>query len=404
MPPRFAAVRSRNFRLLWLGLLISHTGTWMASVGIGWTVYALTGSPLYLGLNSLAFAAPMLVLPIIGGVVADRVPRVRLMMLCQAGMMAGAAALALLAHTGHLRVEIIIALNFLEGVFLAFENPTRHALIPDLVAPDALLSAVSLAGASYQSAAFLGPALAGALLSAVGNERVYVLFYLNALSFGAVLLSLALLRGVPERRAAGSGGSVWHYLREGLRYVRETPATRTLIALALVVSVCGRSYVALLPVFARDILTVGARGLGFLLAAPGAGTIAGSLLLAARGDIRRRGRYYVLANLGFAACLAAFVLSRHFALSLVMLFAGGGLVATAGTTLVTMLQERTPPQVRGRVLSLITMTFIGAPSLGGLVMGATATAVGAPAALLAGAAVVATAMISAGARTVMKER
>ncbi len=403
MPPRFAAVRSRNFRLLWLGLLVSHTGTWMASVGVGWIVYTLTGSPLYLGLNSLAFAVPMLVLPVVGGVVADRVPRVRLMMFCQAGMMAGAATLAVLAHTGHLAVGVIIALNFLEGVFLAFENPTRQALIPDLVPPGALMSAVSLAGASYQSAAFLGPALAGLILGAVGNDRVYLLFYLNGLSFGAVLLSLALLRDVPQRRAAGGGG-VWHHLREGLQYAWETPVTRSLIGLALVVSVFGRSYVALLPVFARDILAVGARGLGFLLAAPGAGTVVGSLILAARGEVRHRGRYYVLANLGFAACLAAFVLSRRFGPALALLFAGGGLAATAGTTLVTMLQERTPPYLRGRVLSLVTMAFIGAPSLGGLAVGAAATAVGTPTALLAAAAVVATAVTVAGARTVMKER
>lgn len=402
MPTRFAAVRSRNFRLLWLGLLVSHTGTWMATVGIGWTVYALTGSPLYLGLNSLAFAVPMLILPTIGGVVADRVPRVRLMMLCQAGMMAGAATLAVLAHTGHLRVEVIIALNFLEGVFLAFENPTRQALIPDLVPPGALMSAVSLAGASYQSAAFLGPALAGAVLGAAGSDRVYVLFYLNALSFGAVLLSLTLLQGVPERPAMGSGG-VWHHLREGLRYVWATPVIRALIALALVVSVFGRSYTTLLPVFARDILGVGAQGLGFLLAAPGAGTIVGSLVLAARGDIGHRGRYYVLATLGFAGCLAAFVLSGRFVPALGFLFVGGGLAATAGTTLVTMLQERTPPLMRGRVLSLVTMSFIGAPSLGGLVMGAAATVTGAPAALLAGAAVMATAVIAIGARTLMRE-
>jgi MFS family permease len=397
-PARFHALRSRNFRLLWIGLLISHTGTWMASVGMSWTIYTVTGSPLFLGLNSLAFAGPAILLPMLGGVVADRVDRLRLLKTAQSGMLLGALTMAVLAHAGRLTVWTIIALNFLEAVFLAFENPSRHALIPDLVEPPALLSAVALAGASYPSAAFIGPALAGLILGAVGAPRVYILFYLNALSFAVVLGMLSALRRVPARPAAPRG-SVGRSLVEGLRYVWGAPETRTAILLAWVASAFGRSYTTLMPVFARDILAVGARGLGFLLAAPGAGAIVGSLLLAAAGELRHKGRFVVAAGLVFSGALAAFTISRRMSLALLLLFVAGATSSTTGATVAAMLQQTTPPALRGRVLSLLTMSFIGLPSLGGMAVAAAAAAVGTPAAIAAGAAIVATALLALGVPT-----
>lgn len=398
---RFPALRSRNFRLLWTGLLISHTGTWMAVVGMGWAIYALTGSPLYLGLNSLAFGIPAIVLPVFGGVVADRVDRIRLLKAAQLGMMLGALAMAVLAHTGLLTVWTIIGLNFLEAVFLSFENPSRHALIPDLVEPGALTSAVALAGASYPSAAFIGPALAGLILGSVGTGRVHVLFYLNALSFLVVLVMLFAIRGLPIRPRPAPVGMA-RSLAEGLRFVWQAPATRTVIMLTWVASLFSRSYTTLMPVFAEDILAVGARGLGFLLAAPGAGTITGALLLAATGEVARKGRYFVAANLAFCAALAAFTLSRTFPLSLALLFTAGGFAATSGATVVTMIQQSTPHELRGRVLSLLTLSFLGLPSLGGMVIASAATAAGSPAAIFGGAAIVATAMFALGVPTLWK--
>lgn len=401
MIPRFAALRSRNFRLLWIGFLISHTGTWMAIVGVGWLIYSVTGSPFYLGLNSLAFAVPMIVLPVFGGVIADRVDRLRMLKATQSGMLLSALALAVLVHTGHIILWAVIALNFLEGVFLAFDNPARQALIPDLVDPPALMSAVSLAGVTYQSAAFVGPALAGIILGAAGAERTYVLFYLNAVSFLAVLISLTQIRGVVYH-VHGHAEGVWQSLRAGLAYVWATPVTRALITLAIISGLFARSASVLMPVFARDILDVGARGLGFLLAAPGAGTIVGSAVLAGLGTISRKGRYYVLGNLIFCTCLAAFTISRVFPVSLALLLVAGGFAATSGVVLVTMLQLNTPGHLRGRVLSLVTLAFIGVPSLGGMVVGSAATAIGTPQAILAGAAIVATAMVALGARQLMK--
>jgi len=374
----------------------------MATVGMGWLIYSLTSSPLYLGLSSLAFALPMIVLPVFGGVIADRVDRLTLLKITQGGMLVGALALAVLAHTGTITAWSIILLNFVEGVFLAFDNPSRHALIPDLVDPDALVSAMSLASTSYQSAAFVGPALAGIILGAVGTERIYLLFYLNALSFLFVLGTLALIRGVSQIHLIEQT-SVSQSLRDGLGYVWRTRLTRILITLAIIVGLFSRPYSILMPVFASDILDVGARGLGFLLAAPGAGTIVGSLVLAGRGAISRKGRYYVAANLIFCACLSAIALSRIFPLSLVLLFVGGGFAATSGTALVTMLQLNTPPHMRGRVLSLVTLAFVGVPALGGLAMGAIASAIGTPTSFLIGAGIAATVMLGLGARTLWNE-
>lgn len=401
-PARFPALRSRNFRLLWIGLLISHTGTWMATVGMGWTIYALTGSPLYLGLNSLAFAVPAIILPVFGGVVADRVDRIRLLKAAQLGMMLGALAMAVLAHTGRLTVWWIIGLSFLEAVFLAFENPSRHALIPDLVEPPALMSAVALAGASYPSAAFVGPALAGLILGTVGTARVHLLFYLNALSFLIVLGMLFAMSGFPVRPRRAAAG-VARSLVEGLRFVWGAPTTRTVILLTWIASLFSRSYTTLMPVFAEDILAVGARGLGFLLAAPGAGTIMGSLLLAASSEIARKGRYYVAANVIFCAALVAFTLSRLFPLSLAVLFAAGAFASTSGASAVTMIQQSTPRELRGRVLSLLTMSFLGLPSLGGMVIASAATVAGSPAAIAGGAVIVATAMLLLGVPMLWKD-
>lgn len=401
MIPRFAALRSRNFRLLWIGFLISHTGTWMAIVGVGWLIYSVTGSPFYLGLNSLAFAVPMIVLPVFGGVIADRVDRLRMLKATQSGMLLSALALAVLVHTGHIILWAVIALNFLDGVFLAFDNPARQALIPDLVDPPALMSAVSLSGVTYQSAAFVGPALAGIILGAAGTERTYVLFYLNAVSFLAVLISLTQIRGVVYH-VHGHAEGVWQSLHAGLAYVWATPVTRALITLAIISGLFARSASVLMPVFALDILDVGARGLGFLLAAPGAGTIVGSAVLAGLGTISRKGRYYVVGNLIFCTCLAAFTISRVFPVSLALLLIAGGFAATSGVVLVTMLQFNTPGHLRGRVLSLVTLAFIGVPSLGGMVVGSAATAIGTPQAIFAGAVIVATAMVALGARQLMR--
>ena len=190
---RFAALRHRNFTLLWSGLLVSNVGTWMQNVAQGWLVLQLTNSPLWLGLLGLSFAIPMIVFPLVGGAVSDRVNRIRLLYITQTGQMLVAFALALLTWLNLINVWYILIGSFLSSTFLAFDNPTRQALIPDLVPRRDLLNALSLNSATYTGAALLGPAIAGALLGPLGAGT---LFFLNGLSYGAVIIALWAMRDV----------------------------------------------------------------------------------------------------------------------------------------------------------------------------------------------------------------
>ncbi|MGH2348333.1 MAG: MFS transporter, partial [bacterium] len=314
-PTRFGVLRHRNFALFWIGLLISHTGTWVQVVGQGWLVYQLTNTPVWLGLTSLAFAVPMVVLPLIGGAVADRFHRIHLIRGIQLIMAAAAALLAALTYTGAIRAWHLLGFSFLGGVVLAFEGPARHASVPDLVDRSNLLSAVSLVTSSYQLGGFFGPALAGVLLGVLGNDRIYALFALNACTYLLYAAALSLIRGIPHHREPAA--SLLGSLGDGLRFVWSRPGLRALLTFITIAGVFGRSYIALMPVFARDVLHTDAQGLGYLTAAPGIGVIIAATALAATGASGHKGRMIMTSALIFALTLCAFALSRLLPLSLV---------------------------------------------------------------------------------------
>lgn len=367
-PARFAALGSRNFRLLWVGLLTSNVGTWMASTAQGWLVTELVPdrAPFALGLVAVAFAVPMLVLPPVGGALADRVPRLRVLWAAQLIYLALSAALTVLTVLDLARVPILIGYALLTGAVLAFDNPTRQALVPDLVTREQLTSAISLNSAVFSGAALVGPAIAGALIPLVGVGGV---FAANTCSYFAVLVALSRLRGVPERPSEGQGGSIWATASAGLRYVVRTPLVAVLLSLSLVAGLLGRSYGPLLAVFARDVFRVDSLAFGLLVAAPGLGTLAGSLGLAARGNVRRKGPTILLATLAFSGVLGLFAATTRYWLALPAL-ALAGLTSTLGAALIaTLIQLRVPPELRGRVMSLYTMTVIGVPALGTLLVG-----------------------------------
>src|SRR5512136_2979704 len=222
---RFAALRHRNFTLLWSGLLVSNVGTWMQNVAQGWLVLQLTNSPLWLGLLGLSFAVPMIVFPLFGGVTSDRVNRIRLLYVTQTGQMLVAFALALLTWLNVGNVWYLLIGSFLSSTFLAFDNPTRQALIPDLVPRRDLLNALSLNSATYNGAALLGPAIAGVLLGPLGAGT---LFFLNGISYAAVIIALAAMRGV--RTHSGSQHvNVGDALLAGLRYAWRSRLIRALL-------------------------------------------------------------------------------------------------------------------------------------------------------------------------------
>lgn len=393
---RFSAFRNRNFALLWFGLLVSNSGSWMQLVAQGVLVYDLTHSAFALGLVSFARAVPMMVVTPMGGVVADRVPRLRLLKVTQITALCLALVLAVLTSAGVITVWQIALLSLLSGTVNAFDQPTRQALLPDLVRREDLTNAIALNSAAWQGAAMFGPALAGLAIGWVGIAGA---FYANAASFLAVVAALLLMRGVPERSAdAHEPRGLFDDLARGLRYVRTTRLVWTLLVLSMVTSVFGRSYVQLLPAFAGAVLHVGPRELGLMMSAPGAGTLAGATALGALGDVRRKGGALLGGMALFSVTLILFSMSRSLPLALVLLFLTGVTSIVFSTMLSSMLQLTVPGHMRGRVMSLLTVSFQGFGPVGALLTGSLADVIGTPRAIALAAALMAVGAALASAR------
>lgn len=367
--PRFAALHSRNFRLLWIGLFVSNAGTQMQSAGLYWLVLELTGSTVALGVVSLSFALPMVVLPFLGGTIADRYNRLTILKITQSSAMVLAILLTALTLFGAVTYWQIIAINLALAVLLAIDNPTRQALLPDLVPPEDLISAASLNSAAFTGAALVGPALGGLLLVIVGPSG---LFALNACTYLAILGALFAMRGVPQHKR--QTGLWWRNIAEGLHYIGADRLVLTLVLLSAGLSFFGnvRAYLPLMPVFATERLAVGEIGYGLLLAAPGAGSLIGAFGLAYLGDIRARDRALTAGVALAGVTLVLFGLTLFFP-AVLGLFVINGVCSTGAAALIaTTLQLRTPQQLRGRVMSLYAITIIGIGSLGGLAAGAAA--------------------------------
>src|SRR5215831_6313695 len=324
--PRYAAFQSAPFRALWIGMLVSNVGSQMQIVGQGWLVRDLSASPVALGLVSLAAALPMIFLTPIGGAIADRFPRRTLLACTQIGMLVQALLLAALTLAGNIQLWQIIALAAIGSTLLALDNPTRQALLPDLVTQDQLQSAVSLNAAVWSGSALIGPALGGLLLVPLGPGG---LFLLNAVSYLAVLYALVFLRGVHDRPGQRPD-AVFSGVVNGLRYASRDELTRTVLLLLVVGSLFGRSYHTLMPIFARDVLDVGPAGFGLLLAAPGAGAIVGAFGLAAVRTLRHTDRVMLAGLVCFCVLVIFFTVTRTYSLALVWLF-GAGISSTVFT-------------------------------------------------------------------------
>jgi MFS family permease len=386
---RFAALQHRNFTLLWAGLIVSNVGTWMQNVGQGWLVLQLTNSPLWLGLLGLSFALPMIVLPLVGGAVVDRVHRIRLLYITQTGLILNAFVLALLTWLGMVNVWHILITSFVGAALLAFDNPARQALFPDLVPPRDLLNALSLNAATYNGAALLGPGLAGLLLGPLGAGT---LFFLNGVTYLAVLFALTAMRDVRTH----SGGTLHAPLGEamlaGLAYAWRTRRVLALLALSALGAIFGRSYQNLLPIFARDIWHSGPEGYGLLLSAAGGGALVGAFGLASISHVRRQGAVMIVSGWLFSASVIVLALSQSLALGLAVQFIGGVTSTILGTIIATFIQVATPNELRGRVMSLYAITLIGLPALGAMGSGASAELLGgidgAPHAVLIGGVVI----------------
>jgi MFS family permease len=390
--PAFSSLRHRNFRLFLSGQVLSQCGSWIQTVAHGWLVLTLTNSPFVLGLVTTLGSLPILLFTLYGGVIADRVNKRRFIMMLQSGMLLEALTLGVLTQLDLITVPWVMLLAAFFGLLVAFEVPTRQAFVMDLVGKADVMNAIALNSSAFNVSRVIGPVIAGAVIAAIG---IAACFFLNALSFVAVLGTLAYMRlpAVPpttERRNAAEA------FREGFRYVSRERWPRTLVLLTATLSVFGFSFLVMLPVFARDVLGVGAGGYGALLAAVGAGATTAALGIAALGSRVRQGRTAVGSAAALGAALVGLALIPWLPLTLLVCVLAGCAMASAGITTNTLLQRLSPDHLRGRVMGFYSFVALGMAPMGALQAGwvsehlgvRTSFAVGGTACMLAVALVV----------------
>jgi MFS family permease len=378
----FSSLRHRDFRLLWMGQIVSVTGSQMQLAAINWHIYLLTGSALSLGLVGACRAVPIIFCSLMGGVVADVVDRRRLMMATQSVMLLCSATLALVTFRGLRHVWPIFLLTAIASAAWAFDTPARQALMPTLVPLKDFPNAVSLSMLMFQIGLIVGPPLAGFILASYGPALVYTI---NAISFIAVIVGVAFMRtsGRPEKDENQPPRISLEALLEGLRFVWRTPIIVQTMTLDFVATFFASAN-QLLPIFAKDILRVGARGYGFLAAAPAAGAIITGLSMARLGPLKRQGWLVIVSIAVFGAATIAFGLSRAFWFSLLMLALTGGADTISTILRQTIRQLVTPNKLRGRMTSINMIFFMGGPQLGEVEAGTLAALVGAPLSVVTG--------------------
>jgi len=368
-----------NFRLYWLGAFVSNVGTWMQSVAQGWLVYQLTGSALLLGAVSFAGSIPILFLSLFGGAMADRFERRRLMIVTQIGLMILAFLLSALAFAKVITVWQIMAIAFCSGVVNAFNAPVRQSLIADLVPRSQLQNAIALNSAQFQSSRVVGPAIAGITLATIGPAWC---FFVNGASFLAVIaaLMLVVVPPLPVRRAQ----SIFRNVQEGLQYVWKEPTIFALLLVATIPGLFGQPYQPMLPAVVSSVLHYNATGLGFLESSAGAGSVVGALIVASLAQSKRRGRLQLYMLSLFGIGLILFSESRWMPLSMAMVFVIG-LASMAYSSLnQTFLHSLVTDEMRGRLMSLFTLTTFGLQPLGALQAGFIGQTFGVTSALFGG--------------------
>jgi MFS family permease len=376
----FGALRHRNFRLLFFGQGISLIGTWMQNVAQGWLVLELTNSPFYVGLVSALGSLPILLVSLPAGVLVDRVNKRRLVILTQTLSLLQALVLAILIWTRHIAVWQVAAIAVFLGTVNAFDTPARQAFLIELAGREDLPNAIALNSSAFNAARVVGPSVAGVLISAVGLAWCY---FLNAVSYLAVIWGLLKMRLQPFRRPEHPGDA-WAQFTEGVRFVRHDRRILALVAMMAVISVFGFPYLVLMPVFARDVLQVGASGLGFLSASVGVGAVVAALGLAAFGTRVRKGRILVWTGPLFGAALAGFSLTHWFPLALPLLAVAGGAMILNNAVTNTLLQTIVPDALRGRVMGFFAFVFLGMAPFGAFQAGWLAEQMGAPATVAIG--------------------
>jgi MFS family permease len=378
----FRSLRHRDFAYFWTGNFLSNIGTWMQNLALGWLVLEITNSPFLLGLNGFLGTAPSLVFSLPGGAIADRLNRRNLMIVTQTIMMVLALILAVLTSFRIVRIREILIISFLTGLASALNNPAYQAIVPDLVTREDLTNAIALNSAQFNMSRAIGPMLAGLTLGSLGAAGC---FYLNTVSFLALIIALLAIR-IPTR-AVAEGGSIWATMVEGIRFVSRNRMIVLLLSVPAMLSWLGLPFVVLMPVFARDLIHVGPAGLGYLMAGAGIGAVVSALTLASQAHIKRRRQFILGCAATFSLGLILLARMTAFWWSFLLLIILGGTMVGALALTNSTLQAISPPEYRGRIMSMYNLAVIGISPLGSLQAGAVAEAWGVRTALALGGAV-----------------
>ena len=382
LPNSLYPFKDKNFALFWIGAFLSSIGFWIQTVGQGWQVLQLTNSALLLGFVGFAATLPNIVLSLFGGVVADRFNRRQLLIVTQIVYMSTATTLGVLTTLHVIAVWQIILLALVNGTFSSVGFPAWQAFIGDLVQPGQLKQGIALNSTQFNLSRVIGPAIGGLSIGVFGIAGSY---YLNAISYLAVIIPLLLMHTIWHRRSKQLEQSMWRGLREGLSYARHQPMLQMALLLQFTIAFLVFPYVTLLPIFARDIFHIGATGLGLLNAAAGTGALVGAILIVAISQRLVNGlrSLMLLCLIGGTTCVA-FALSTSQNASLLLLILLGSCTVMSMTVTNTALQSMTPDHMRGRVLSIWVMIAFGLAPFGTFVDGWIAQSLGAPLTLAIG--------------------
>lgn len=385
-PKVFRALYNPNYRVFWVGSLLSNIGSWMQTVAQGWLVLQLTNSAFLLGMVGFTGMFPVLVFSLVGGVYADRFDRRRLLVATQTVLMVLALILGVLVSTGAITVWHVLVLSLLSGIANALSMPAYQAMVQDLVGRDDLMNAIALNSVQFNLSRVIGPAAAGVALGRIGIAGC---FYLNAVSFLAVILALLRIRFPHYVPTQSPPRSVAKSVIEGMQYVWENRIILYLLTIVAAMSLWGMPYMTLLPIFARDVLHRGAAELGYLMSSSGIGAVMGALVLARLGDFSFKGKMAIAGGLMFALSVFGFALSRSYYLSLGFLLMAGWSLVSCVAVINTLIQKLVPGHVRGRVMSMYALAFLGLMPIGNLIAGTLAELLGAPAGLAIGGVLIA---------------
>ncbi|MFH1354716.1 MAG: MFS transporter [Candidatus Omnitrophota bacterium] len=374
----FSSLKVKNFRIYWFGMFASLVGTWIQAVALSWLVFELTHSAFLLGLVGFLTYIPIFLLSLFGGVLADRMNKRNILICTQMTFMLLAFLLAALTQMKLITSFHVMMIAVLNGIVMAFDAPSRQAMVVELVGKENLFNAIALNSVAFNSSRVIGPAFAGILVAAIGMSGC---FYINGISFLALIFALLMIK-IKNNHRTNKNSKALRDLRDGVIFIKNDPSILVLISMVSVISLFGVGYIILMPIFANDILQVGARGLGFLMSSAGIGALAGGLFLAHLGDFKYKGKLLSVSSFIFSLSLLVFALSKSYILSILALLCMGYASVSVIALINTILQAKVDDQFRGRVMSVFMLAFIGIIPFGNLIAGTLAQILGVSPALV----------------------